>query len=154
MSLPPTDEHDLFYDDAVEANATLWPSSTRRQLLSRGIGDIFRHRALADEEEAAEGAVNEGFGSPLETLTSIYRLMLGDFERDWFDRPLTLLMFFAYTFIANIMMLNVLVASLHTARTPPSTPPVLFPSHRPYSSLHTARTPPSTPPLATCPHLT
>jgi hypothetical protein len=36
--------------------------------------------------------------------------MLGDFERDWFDQPLTLFMFFAYTFIANIMMLNVLIA--------------------------------------------
>ena len=57
-----------------------------------------------------EAEIGDAFGAPVETIVSVYRLMLGDFDREWFPRPLTLVMFLAYTFIANIMMLNVLIA--------------------------------------------
>jgi len=122
IDLPTHDAHDLYYDPELEASATFWPAASSEpaspvQRSMRRLGALNSALVLGEEGEeyadadvGASDAVNEGFVSPAETLTSIYRLMLGDFERDWFDQPLTLVMFFVYTFLANIMMLNVLIA--------------------------------------------
>jgi len=119
INLPSNDQHELFYDPMLEADAKLWPGSganlvsSARRLLQRTLLSGNSEEQGDQQDGLAPSApveVNEGFSTPVETLTSAYRLMLGDFERDWFDQPLTLLMFFAYTFIANIMMLNMLIA--------------------------------------------
>jgi hypothetical protein len=40
----------------------------------------------------------------------VYRMMIGDFEREWFPTPFTLGLFLAYMFVVMILMLNVLIA--------------------------------------------
>ena len=65
---------------------------------------------MSGREDEGEGQVNKGFVTPIETWMSVYRMMLGDLEREWFPDTLTLAMFCVYTFVGNIMMLNVLIA--------------------------------------------
>ncbi|KOO35613.1 hypothetical protein Ctob_015124 [Chrysochromulina tobinii] len=57
-----------------------------------------------------EDDVDVAFVSVSETLISVYRLMIGDFEREWFQTPFLVGLFLAYTFIVMIMLLNILIA--------------------------------------------
>lgn len=52
----------------------------------------------------------EAFATVAETLISVYRLMIGDFEREWFQTPFLVALFLAYTFIVMILLLNILIA--------------------------------------------
>ena len=62
----------------------------------------------ADEREG--GGANDAFGSPGEAFISVFRMMIGDFEREWFFEPFTLVLFLTYMFVVMILMLNVLIA--------------------------------------------
>eukprot|EP00968_Pinguiococcus_pyrenoidosus_P013445 scaffold1220_cov259-Pinguiococcus_pyrenoidosus.AAC.117 len=70
-----------------------------------------RDEALFEDEE------EDPFGSIGETLLTNYRMLLGDFERDWFLAPrdeasedVATLLFVLYLFLMNVLLLNVLIA--------------------------------------------
>ena len=73
-------------------------------------------RPLLRADERVEGVVegeddvDVAFVSVSETLISVYRLMIGDFEREWFQTPFLVGLFLAYTFIVMILLLNILIA--------------------------------------------
>ena len=74
-----------------------------------------RFRSLRrDDDEGHHTQSHTGAAGPFwsveETLVSVYRMMIGDFERDWFSSMFMLLLFLGYTFIVMILMLNILIA--------------------------------------------
>ena len=80
----------------------------------RAAARFLRSRDEADGAGTSAHAAHFGVGAPFwtmeETLVTVYRMMIGDFERDWFGSTFTLLLFLGYTFIVMILMLNILIA--------------------------------------------
>jgi hypothetical protein len=64
------------------------------------------HTPIPDKELSDLGA----FDTAAEAMLSVFRMMIGDFEREWFDTPVELFLFLSYTFLVMVMMLNVLIA--------------------------------------------
>eukprot|EP00968_Pinguiococcus_pyrenoidosus_P012854 scaffold1149_cov236-Pinguiococcus_pyrenoidosus.AAC.13 len=68
-------------------------------------------RRFGDDE------AEEPFSSVQETMLTSYRMLLGDFEREWFavpdddaSRRVAVLVFVLYLFVMNVLLLNVLIA--------------------------------------------
>ena len=66
-------------------------------------------RALLAKHEHSNGP----FVTTGETSMTMYRMMLGDFERDWFASPISIILFLSYSFIIVI-----LVSGLSSLRQP------------------------------------
>ena len=91
----------MFYLVNMEEVSEPFYRSAEGRLPRQGTAD-------SDEGELDAGALP--FDSPTETFLTMYRMMLGDFDRDWFDTPTATIFFLSYTFLVMVMMLNILIA--------------------------------------------
>ena len=71
---------------------------------------------LPREEESSDEDDAPPFGTELETLLTLFRMMLGDFERSWFSAnsdeisSVAVCAFVLYEFLITVLLLNMLIA--------------------------------------------
>ena len=85
-------------------------------LLSSAVVSSSDDTAAADDDDDDDGEEGDPFSTFGETLLTMYRMMLGDFERDWFSSKsetvavVTVMLFIIFTFMVMVLLLNMLIA--------------------------------------------
>ena len=84
----------------------------------------------AENSSSSSDAADDDEASPFtsfgETLLTMYRMMLGDFERDWFTSEskevagVTVALFVIFTFLVMVLLLNMLIAIISDSCEHPS----------------------------------
>ena len=85
-------------------------------LLSSAVVSSSDDTAAADDDDGDDGE-GDPFSTFGETLLTMYRMMLGDFERDWFSSKesdtvalVAVMLFIIFTFMVMVLLLNMLIA--------------------------------------------